>query len=168
MSSGLMPAEASRLAELELVVERGLATFVEVGAALLEIRDERYYRTTHRTFEDYCRERWDMSRARGYQLMDAARVVEAVSTTVDTAPANEAQARELVPLLDEPELMREAWAEASANGEPTAAAVRGAVERRRPAEDVPLEDVTVFHADTERVCPTCHGKGWIPLDERTS
>jgi hypothetical protein len=38
-------------------------------------------------------------RTSGYRLIDAARVAEVVSTTVDTAPANEAQARELVSLL---------------------------------------------------------------------
>ena len=26
-----------------------------------------------------------------------------------------------------------------------------------------IEDVTVFRSDTERVCPTCHGKGWVPI-----
>ncbi len=33
-------------------------TFYEVGNALLQIRDERLYRQTHSTFEEYCREKW--------------------------------------------------------------------------------------------------------------
>jgi hypothetical protein len=80
-ASELTAPERQRLAELEAVIERGLDTFAEVGRALLEIRDARLYRETHATFEAYLRERWGMSRQRGYQLMDAARV----STIVDTA-----------------------------------------------------------------------------------
>jgi hypothetical protein len=88
---------------LEATVERGLATFKEVGSALAAIRDRRLYRETHGNFEDYLHERWDLVRSRGYQLIDAARV----STIVDNAglpiPANEAQARELVPVLRQDE-----------------------------------------------------------------
>jgi hypothetical protein len=95
----LQALERSRLAELEQVVDRGLDTFVEVGLALREIRDSRLYRETYSTFEAYLDDRWQMSRPRGYQLIGAAGVAELVSTTVDTPLANEAQARELVPLL---------------------------------------------------------------------
>lgn len=37
-------ARQTRLEELEATIERGLTTFVEVGLALLEIRDSRLYR----------------------------------------------------------------------------------------------------------------------------
>lgn len=93
----LSDAEAGRLAELEAVVDRGLQTFVEVGRALGEIRDRKLYRQTHSTFEDYCRERWGFSRSRGYRLIEAAEVAELVSPIGDIA--NEAQARELAPLV---------------------------------------------------------------------
>ena len=56
------PVPYGALTECEAVIERGLRTFVEVGEALLRIRDERLYRETHGTFEDYCRERWAMRR----------------------------------------------------------------------------------------------------------
>ena len=44
-------------------------TFIEVGKALLAIRDAKLYRKTHKTFEAYCRDRWEMSRPRAYQLI---------------------------------------------------------------------------------------------------
>lgn len=88
----------ARLGELEGVIERGLATFVEVGQALLEIRDSRLYRETHRTFEAYCRERWAMSKSHANRQIDAA-VVARLLTPTGVIPANEAQARELAPLL---------------------------------------------------------------------
>ena len=50
--------DCSRLAELETVIERGKQTFVEVGQALMGIRDGRLYRETHATFEAYCQKRW--------------------------------------------------------------------------------------------------------------
>ncbi len=40
---------------LELTVERA---FFEAGTALRQLRARRLYRSTHRTFEEYCRERF--------------------------------------------------------------------------------------------------------------
>ena len=59
--------DLARLPELEAVIERGLATFIEVGKALMEIQDGRLYRETHATFEDYCRQRWEMSRVHAHR-----------------------------------------------------------------------------------------------------
>lgn len=72
----LIPSERHDLAHYEAIIERGLATFVEVGAALLEIRGDRLYRETHATFEDYCAERWGFSRFYAYDLMKSSKVVE--------------------------------------------------------------------------------------------
>lgn len=95
----LSKRERARLAELETVVKRGFDVFIEVGLALMEIKNSRLYRDMHSTFEEYLDQKWGLSRARGYQLIDAA----LVSTLVDAAglppPANERQARELVPVL---------------------------------------------------------------------
>ena len=126
------------LAEHEATIERGLGTFVEVGEALLAIRDGRLYRESHDTFESYCRERWGFSRQRGNQLIDAAEMTTTVVTTGLPAPANEAQARELAPLKDEPEALAEAWEEASSDGQPTAEKVFEAVRKRKPQKREPI------------------------------
>ncbi len=52
--------EASTLAECEAVIEKGMDTFLEVGNALLRIRDERLYRVGFSTFQEYCQARWQM------------------------------------------------------------------------------------------------------------
>jgi hypothetical protein len=96
--------EHKRLDELEAIIERGVQTFVEVGEALMEIRDSRLYKQTHSSFESYLRERWRMSRPRGYQLIAAAEL----STTVDSPPKNEWQARALRPAVDKKPKCREA------------------------------------------------------------
>lgn len=131
----LESVEHERLARLEAVIARGMDTFMEVGTALGEIRDARFYRFTHPTFEDYVRERWGMSRARAYQLMDGATVARIVSTVVDTpAPASEAVAREMAPMLREAAgSIPDVWQESvrrSGEGTPTAAIVREVVRER--------------------------------------
>lgn len=118
MTDYLSTSEAVRLAELETVIERGLQTFIEVGSALMEIRNSRLYRQSHTTFEEYCQERWDLRRSRTYQLMDAAEVVENLksSTIVELSsgptplPLNEAQARPLARLGVD--MQRQVWQKA--------------------------------------------------------
>jgi len=129
MAAVLSPKESTRLEKCEAVIERGLQTFVEVGNALLEIRNSRLYRQEFDTFEDYCRERWQMSYRRAAQLMDAAEIVSNLNNCSET-PTHESQVRPLTKL--EPEEQREAWNEAvkdSPNGKPTAKDVEAAVDR---------------------------------------
>jgi hypothetical protein len=109
MSAALSAGEQVDLTALEEIVDKGIKTFIEVGRALAEIRDRRLYRDSHSTFEEYCHDRWLLSRTRAYQLIDAAGVVDVMSTMVDTPPASERQARELVPLKDDEQEMVKVW-----------------------------------------------------------
>lgn len=125
---GLTAEECDELAAHETVIERGLQTFYEVGTALVAIRDKRLYRAAHTTFEDYCRERWQMSRQRALQFIDASEVVANLTTIVVTPPANEAQARPLVAL--EPDAQRVVWEvvqQTAPAGKVTAAHVKSVV-----------------------------------------
>lgn len=99
------------LPQLEAVIQRGKDTFIEVGNALMEIRDRRLYREAGYTeFGAYCRERWDLSSAYATRHIQAAEVVAALPT--GNGPANEAQARALVPLWKEDEaILVEVWAD---------------------------------------------------------
>ena len=109
----LSDEEQHDLAGCEAVIERGLKTFREVGAALTEIRDARLYRGGYDTFEDYLSARWAMQRAQAYRLIEASAVVGALSPIGDTPlPATESQARELARVA--PERRDEVWREAVA------------------------------------------------------
>src|SRR5512139_3559133 len=88
-----------RIIELEKIIEQGQQTFIEVGRALMEIRDQRLYRGTHATFEAYCRERWGWTRDYADKHIDAVRVTDALPTDVGK-PANEAQARAMLAKLE--------------------------------------------------------------------
>lgn len=123
--------DTATLVECEAIIERGAKSFVEVGTALLAIRDRKLYRATHSRFTDYTKERWGYAQRYSYQLMDAAKVCAVAHVS------NEWQARELVPLKDDPELLREALEEAkdaatALGSEVTAPFIRDAVAKRRP------------------------------------
>jgi hypothetical protein len=53
----LSPIEAQTLEHYERIIDQGIKTFVQVGHALVIIRDERLYREQYQTFEDYLRQR---------------------------------------------------------------------------------------------------------------
>jgi hypothetical protein len=69
----LTQEEQSDRLHLERKVERA---FFEAGKALIELRDRRLYRSTHKTFDEYCLDRFGYNRSRSYQLVDAAVVVD--------------------------------------------------------------------------------------------
>jgi N6-adenosine-specific RNA methylase IME4 len=71
-SSPLTSAETRRLTELEAVVSEGLAQFISVAQALLEIRQGRLYRQTHPSFEAYVSERFGLARRTAYGYLEAA------------------------------------------------------------------------------------------------
>lgn len=125
----LTEIENRELLHHEHVIKSGLETFNEVGNALMAIRDARLYRATHKSFEDYCRERWNIQRAHAYRLIEAAAVVHNLSPIGDT-PKSESVARPLtkLPPADQPK----AWAKAqeiavTANRPATAKIVEQAV-----------------------------------------
>jgi hypothetical protein len=137
-SDELSEVERDDLARCEAAVERGLTTFVEVGSALMQIRDGRLYRAEFATFEEYCQDRWGMSRIRAHQLIGASSVAANVLTVVNTPPTNERQARPLAPL--EPDQQRVAWAhavETAPEGRPSEAHVRRAVAELFPKDGLP-------------------------------
>jgi hypothetical protein len=108
-SNTIPAAKEHSLAELEAVIERGLATFIEVGEALREIRDARLYRETHSTFEAYCRERWGWTRQHVNRQIAAAQIIPYLEPT-GSIPSMERQARELAAIRD-PDEQIEVWRE---------------------------------------------------------
>lgn len=131
------------LAQLEAIIERGLETFVDVGMALLAIRDRKLYKQSHFTFEEYCKERWGMSRSYAHRTIEAAQVASNL-LPIGNIPATESQVRPLTNL--EPEEQREVWSKAvdtAPDGRVTAAHVQSIVDEH-----------AVLKAKTEYWSPT--------------
>lgn len=149
LPDALSAPEHARLTDCESRIERGIAVFLDVGNALLEIRDSRLYRQAFPTFEAYCKERWGFERRQAYRLMDAAQAVENVSHGTQTVPQTERQARPLTAL--EPEVQREVWREVVDSTPPDQITARVVEEKAKAAE--PLNE-TVRAIKAEIAAPT--------------
>lgn len=135
MADALTIVERAKLENHETVIANGLQSFVDVGRALMAIRDERLYRATFSTFEDYCQERWSFTQQYATQLCRSSAVVLRIeqSETTVSAPENERQARPLTRLPKSEQA--DAWQEAvetSPDGKVTAAHVERIVAGRLP------------------------------------
>jgi hypothetical protein len=76
-------AESKRLIELEREIKQALATFIEVGEALMKIRDSKLYRLEYPSFEDYYRKRWRIKRAHAYRLIESFTIASNLSPIGD-------------------------------------------------------------------------------------
>ncbi|MCC5662122.1 hypothetical protein LC608_35490 [Nostoc sp. XA010] len=134
---------------LERKVERA---FFEAGEALTELRDRRLYRSTHKTFEEYCRDRFGHSRQQSNYLIAAAGVYENLTTIgcqnvadenlttngSQILPTNERQVRPMTKL--EPQKQQEVWVKAveQAGGKvPPARIVKNVVQQIMERTQVP-------------------------------
>ncbi|MBD2248221.1 hypothetical protein [Nostoc sp. FACHB-888] len=134
---------------LERKVERA---FFEAGKALMELRDRRLYRSTHKTFEDYCRDRFGHSRQKSNYLIAAADVYENLTTiccqnsgiddlTTNSSqilPTSEGQVRPMTKL--EPQEQWEVWqtaVEVAGGKVPSGRVVKDVIERIMERTQVP-------------------------------
>lgn len=126
--------EADELADHEAIIEQSQAVFVEVGNALMAIRDARLYRATHATFDAYLAARWPtISKRRGYQLIDAAAIAKSVPIT------NERQARALKGVPTEHAKQAFQAAAQATNGQPTGKAIEQALKPEKHANGLPVD-----------------------------
>jgi hypothetical protein len=113
--------QARRRAEAAIKKSRELqakadAAYASAGQAFMDIREGKLYRSTHPTIEAYGKEVWKVGRAHLYRLINAAKVAAILSPQGDI-PAQEKVARQLVPLLDNPEKLSSAWEQAMQDAE---------------------------------------------------
>ena len=109
--------ESHELERCEVVIKQGLQTFIEVGQALMTIKEKRLYRISFKTFEDYCLEKWAFKRTHVYQLIEASAVISNLSAMANILPQSERQVRPLTSL--EPEIQKEVWKEVVKQSEET-------------------------------------------------
>ena len=121
--------ERVELETLEGIISREMKSFIDVGKALLTIRERKLYRGEFKTFKAYCAEKWGMSKDHGNRLIQgfqvAANLGEPISqepyktsrgilcTPCEIQPTSEYQIRPLAPL--QPEQLCEVWEEALKN-----------------------------------------------------
>ncbi|MCC5653483.1 hypothetical protein LC609_27555 [Nostoc sp. XA013] len=152
-------AEVEELSETEqrdrLHLERRVErAFFEAGKALAELRDRRLYRSTHKTFEEYCRSRFAYTHRHVNYLIAASNVVDNIIMGTNGSqneipdemgtngsqilPTTERQVRPLTKL--EPSQQQEVWRQAveQAGGKvPPARIVKDVVQRIMERTKVP-------------------------------
>ncbi len=139
-----------RFEVLDATVKKGMAFFVEVGQALMEIRDKKLYKHEFKTFAEYTQERRGITSRRAYQLIDAAGVMANLKKVkhVTHLPKNERQALALIPV---PPKNRAAVMEVvvkKSNGTPITAKV--IKEAAKPFKEKKKEKPKVYAAAKEK------------------
>lgn len=113
--ANLSAGDRDFLGRQEKIIEAGRKTFLEVGTALMEIRDYKGGALCKRygTFEGYCLERWEFGRSYAHRLMDAVGIYKRMlprgnNTEAAVMPTTERQLRALarLPTL---KLQKAAW-----------------------------------------------------------
>lgn len=135
--------------ENEAVIANGLQSFYQVGLALTRIRDSKSYKEVagYNTFQEYCKDKWDMGRSRAYQLIDAYNLGENLSTIVDTLPETESQCRPLIQL--KPEDQRTVWKKIIDSGEKITAKLVNETVEEFQARDLEKPERTEKETESE-------------------
>ena len=108
------------LQEQEAIIERGYGTFVDVGQALMRIRDEHLYVSEFEHFKDYCKARWGISYSSAKTQIGASRVMDTLDgLDLVRLPDNAWQAQSLVKVLNQrgEQAVAEVWREVLARHE---------------------------------------------------
>jgi hypothetical protein len=109
--------ESHELERCEVVIKQGLNTFIEVGEALFIIRDKRLYRREFNNFEDYCQQKWTLSKPYVNRIIAASLTFNNLTPMGAILPESERQVRPLTSL--EPEIQKEVWKEVVKQSEET-------------------------------------------------
>ena len=97
----LSKTEKDLLIDCESVIEKGIEAFKDTWYALLEIRENRLYRSTHKSFKDYCKDKWNISESYVNRQIQAGKIIEDIKDTPIGTGLNESQLRPLTNLESE-------------------------------------------------------------------
>ena len=134
--------EADALAQYESIISEGAGWHLRAGSALIAIRDQGLYKDGYGTFENYCAQRWEISRQRAYRLIEAAEIAGNLSPIGLQSPENERQVRPLAQIdaEDRAAVWREVVETAPSSGI-TARHVSAIVKAHLGRQIVPQRDV---------------------------
>ena len=158
----LTEEEAADRQRLEMKVERA---FFEAGCALRDLLYRRLYKSTHKSFYEYCRDRFNFTRASAYYLISAADVMDNLLSKcqqiVDIFPTKENQCRELAKLS--PEQQPEAWLESvsrtAGRRVPPASTIKSVVQEIKERDNTP-PPIPFQVGDVVEICTGSHNGCW--------
>lgn len=95
----LMEEEQREMTACEAAIDHLRVAFWAAGKALAVICEGRHYRSTYATFEEYVEQRWEMSRAQAYRLIEAWPLAERLGLSpIGDKRLTESQVRALLPV----------------------------------------------------------------------
>ncbi len=152
MALDLSEEETKTLLECENTIAEGRMAFLEVGSALLTISSQKLYRAEFSTFEAYLNDRWEISKAYAYRMINAFKIGELMSPIGDIVPENEAQVRALttVPADERQGVWKEA-VESAPEGKVTAKHVEAAAAKLTKEDRHRKNEERAFHKENERI-----------------
>lgn len=148
------------LAQLKNIVSRNLSATIDAGRALKEIRDRELWKEEGAaSFQQFCIDNWGVSKQRAYQLIDTAKIVEALPPEQSTAVDSERVARELkkVPEAERTEVVKKA----QESGAVTGPSISKAAKELKPKTPPKLFDRTGFEIPQ----PSPASTTWLRMDE---
>ena len=89
--------EENERLRLERQVERA---FYQAGLALQALRDRRLYRSTHKTFQEYCKDRFGFAKSHSYRLIKAVEIVDNISKNVPNWGQNSTEVLSIFPTAE--------------------------------------------------------------------
>ena len=93
-------ANHAELQRLETIIHSGWEAFIAVGLALKKIRDEKLYLSeSYTSFGNYCQKRWGYDKTRASRAISGALIGQSIKSRLPSLELNEAQVRELAPLV---------------------------------------------------------------------
>lgn len=142
LEENLLSAQSSQspreeLVQQEEIITKGRGSFERVREALAAIRKQELYRPIYKNFNQYTKDRWDMTRRQADYLIGAASVMAVLrAENFSSLPTCETQVRHLTSLSmkDQVAVWREALATA-VDSKLTAANVRKAASSYRTSEE---------------------------------
>lgn len=109
----LSEMEMAELMACEAVIANDWENEVQVGMALIQVRDNKLWRNDYRDFKAYYRVRWAFSHTKVYRLVSAVGIYKNLVQMKDVPkPESEASLRPLIPLT--PEQAQQVWQKAAA------------------------------------------------------
>ena len=95
--------EQNELKQCEQVIAEGLQTFINVGRALLKIKEDKLYRSEFSSFEKYCKVRFGYTGNYCRRLIQASIIVQSLPQSVPTGTLSERSIRPATVLKNDSE-----------------------------------------------------------------
>lgn len=149
MKTNILSQNTLSLRQLEKTIENGIKGYIEAGQALQLIKSKKLYKSSYRTYAEYCQKRWGFTPQHSNRLISAANVAVEMQKSEPVGsplPQSESQVR----VLSQTDNPITAWKEAqqtTGKEQPSANEIK--VVALKHDDDIDVIDTEVDTPDTD-------------------